>query len=53
MAKFGTKNSAFRTLFMGWNLKTVLSYLDLSPRICIVAKFGAKIKILRFGAKST
>ena len=36
---------------LDWNLKKMLSYVKPAPRICLVAKFGAKINILKFETK--
>ena len=51
MPKFGTKISAFRTLFLDWNLKTLSDIWNLRRWICIAANIGAKIKSLGLGPK--
>ena len=53
MPKFGTKISAFHTLFLEWNLKTLFWYLESTSLNLHCCKDWCKNKILRFGTKST
>ena len=41
----------FIWVFSGWNLKSHCHIWNQRPRICLNAKFGAKIKILKFKTK--
>ena len=46
----GTKNNLFRSL--GWNVENYCHTCNQRAPICLIAKFCAKIRILKFGTKN-
>ena len=51
MPKFGTK-IALSGYFFATVFKSYINILNQHPEICVIAKFCAKIKLLKFGTKN-